>query len=68
MSSSNIMTLLKPSGAEWHHCSLPRRGGPPQPRRPVLNGIVRVLATGASWRDLPPRYPPWPTCYYYFAR
>ena len=45
-----------------------RRGRRPQPRRPVLNGILWILATGASWRDLPSRYPPWPTCYYYFAR
>jgi transposase len=27
-----------------------------------------MLATGASWRDLPARYPPWQACHYYFRR
>lgn len=59
--------------AEWRRLAplLPppaRRGRRPRDRRPVLNGILWILATGASWRDLPTRYPPWPTCYAYFAR
>lgn len=45
-----------------------RRGRRPQDRRPILNGILWMLATGASWRDLPSRYPPWQTCHYYFRR
>lgn len=60
--------------AEWHRLAavLPppaRRGRRrPQDRRPILNGILWMLATGAPWRDLPRRYPPWQTCHYYFNR
>jgi transposase len=59
--------------AEWRRLAplLPPpapRGRRPGDRRPVLNGILWILATGAQWRDLPPRYPPWPTCYAYFRR
>lgn len=59
--------------AEWRRVALllprpPRVGRPPQDRRPILNGILWILATGASWRDLPARYPPWATCYWYFAK
>jgi transposase len=59
--------------AEWRRIAplLPApaaRGRRPQDRRPILNGILWMLATGASWRDLPPRYPPWQTCHYYFRR
>lgn len=45
-----------------------RRGRKTGDRRPVLNGILWILATGASWRDLPARYPPSPTCFAYFRR
>lgn len=59
--------------AEWQRLAplLPppaRRGRRPRDRRPVVNGILWMLATGAPWRDLPPRYPPWATCYAYFKR
>jgi transposase len=59
--------------AEWRRVAplLPppaRRGRRPRDRRPVLNGILWILATGAQWRDLPPRYPPWQSCYAYFKR
>lgn len=34
------------------------------PDRPVLDGILWVLKTGARWRDLPRReYPPYQTCH-----
>jgi transposase len=61
------------TAAEWRRIAplLPspaRRGRPPQDRRPILNGILWILATGAQWRDLPARYPPWQTCHYYFRR
>lgn len=59
--------------AEWRRLAplLPPpspRGRRPRDRRPVVNGILWILATGAQWRDLPPRYPPWATCYAYFRR
>lgn len=38
------------------------RGRPWQPRRDVLNGILWILRTGARWKDLPERYPPYQTC------
>lgn len=34
----------------------------------VINGIVWRLRTGAAWRDIPPRYGPWQTCYDRFVR
>ena len=35
------------------------RGRPWRDSREVLNGILWVLRTGAPWRDLPGRYPPY---------
>ncbi len=43
-----------------------------QTRRPrrdarlMLNSVMWVLRTGAPWRDLPERFGPWETAYYYF--
>src|SRR6185295_4351795 len=34
------------------------RGRPWSDRRPVLNGVVWILRTGAPWKDLPGRYGP----------
>ncbi len=34
------------------------RGRPWTPRRPVLDGVLWILRTGAQWKDLPDRYPP----------
>jgi transposase len=39
------------------------RGRPWRDPRDVLNGILWVLRTGAPWRDLPPRFPPYQTCH-----
>ena len=44
------------------------RGRPWRDSRDVLNGILRVLRTGAPWRDLPERYPPYQTCHRRFQR
>ena len=39
----------------------PKIGRPAQDHRPIINGILWVLRTGAPGRDLPERYGPWPT-------
>jgi transposase len=36
--------------------------------RRALNGIFRVLRSGAPWRDLPERYGPRTTCHNHFVR
>jgi transposase len=38
------------------------RGRPWRESRAVLDGVLWVLRTGAPWKDLPPRYPPYQTC------
>ncbi|MEM4284480.1 MAG: IS5 family transposase [Candidatus Caldarchaeum sp.] len=46
-----------------------RQGGRPwRNPREVLHGVLGVLRTGAPWRDLPKRYPPYPTCHRRFRR
>lgn len=44
------------------------RGRPWRPSREVLNGILWVLRTGAPWKDLPDRYPPYQTCHRRFQQ
>ncbi len=39
------------------------RGRPWREPRQVLGGILWVLRTGAPWKDLPERYPPYQTCH-----
>jgi transposase len=48
-----------------HHGNL---GHPFNDHRPIVNGILWILHTGAPWRDLPERYGPWETVYYRFNR
>ena len=45
-----------------------KRGRPPVNKRAVLNGILWILRTGAQWREMPGRYPPYQTCHRYFQR
>ena len=40
-----------------------KRGHPFSQHRPVLNGILWILRSGAPWEDLPARYPPRSTCH-----
>jgi transposase len=44
------------------------RGRPPKDTRAVLNGVLWVLRTGAQWRELPAKYPPYQTCHRRFQR
>jgi transposase len=44
------------------------RGRPRKDPRDVLNGILWILRTGAPWKDLPERYPPYQTCHRHFQR
>jgi hypothetical protein len=39
------------------------RGRPWRDPRTVLNGILWILRTGAQWKNLPTRYPPYQTCH-----
>src|SRR5580700_707565 len=44
------------------------RGRPWQDTRAVLNGVLWVLGTGAQWRELPKKYPPYQTCHRRFQQ
>src|SRR5690349_18807067 len=46
----------------------PGRGRPWRDPRDVLNGILWVLRTGAPWKDIPSRYPPYQTCHRRFQQ
>jgi transposase len=58
----------------WHRLApllppqKPRVGRPATDHRPILNGILWKLRTGAPWRDLPERYGPWSTVHSRFRR
>ena len=44
------------------------RGRKPRDAREVLNGILWILRTGAPWKDMPERYPPYQTCHRRFQQ
>ena len=44
------------------------RGRPWQETRSVLNGVLWVLGSGAQWRELPTKYPPFQTCHRRFQQ
>ena len=46
----------------------PRTGRPALDHRTFLEAVLWLARTGAPWRDLPPRYGPWRTCYDRFVR
>ncbi len=39
----------------------PRTGRPPNDHRLILAGMLWVVRTGASWREIPPDFGPWET-------
>jgi len=40
-----------------------KRGRPQRNNREVWDGILWILRTGAPWKDIPARYPPYQTCH-----
>ena len=44
------------------------RGRPWRNTRSVLNGVFWVLGSGAQWRELPEKYPPFQTCHRRFQQ
>jgi transposase len=63
------------SDAQWARIEplLPKNrshqpGHPWSPHRPLVQGILWRLHTGAPWRDVPERYGPWQTVYDRFNR
>jgi len=44
------------------------RGRPWRDTRAVLSGVLWILRTGAQWRELPPKYPPYQTCHRRFQQ
>ena len=52
-----IEPLLRPP-KHWE-----TRGRPRQPDRPLLDGILWILKTGAQWSELPKEYPPYQSCH-----
>jgi transposase len=46
----------------------PHTGRPNTDHRPVLEGIIWILRTGAPWADLPERYGSWKTVASRFSR
>ena len=44
------------------------RGRPARDPRKVMNGILWILRTGAPWKDMPARYPPYQTCHRRFQQ
>ena len=55
-----IKPLLPPESGFW--------GRPYKSHRPVIEGILWVLRTGAPWRDLPSEFGAWRTCFTRFNR
>ena len=57
---SRIAPLLPPERG--------RKARPAKPNRPMVNGMLWILRTGAPWRDLPKRFGSWKSVYTRFSR
>jgi len=44
------------------------RGRPPREAREVMNAVLWILRSGARWKDLPERFPPYQTCHRRFQQ
>jgi len=51
-----------------HRTHRRQAGHPFNEPRPLLNGVLWILHTGAPWRDVPERYGPWETVFKLFNR
>jgi putative transposase len=66
--------LVRLTEAQWARIQplLPSRskkgGRPGKPDRPMVEGMLWILRTGAPWRDLPSAYGPWESVYTRFSR
>ena len=58
--SAQVSPLLPPQP--------PPIGRPPVDHRMILAGMLWVIRTGATWRELPPAFRPWPTVYSRYRR
>ena len=45
-----------------------QKGRPRNEDRPILNGILWIVRSGAAWRNLPERYRAWSTVYSRFVQ
>lgn len=43
-------------------------GRPAMEHRLIIEGIVWIMSTGSSWRDLPARFGPWQTVFRRYQR
>ena len=64
--SDEQWALLEPVLRPRHRAD--GRGPPWRDTRHVLNGVLWVLGTGAQWRELPAKYPPYQTCHRRFQQ
>jgi transposase len=59
--------LLTLTDERWRRIALllppqrPRRGRPPNDHRTILAGMLWVVRTGASWREVAAHFGPWET-------
>src|SRR5687768_11454011 len=55
-------------GLPHHKIRSDGRGRPATDPRSLIKGILWILRTGAPWRELPDRYPPYQTVHRWFQR
>ena len=60
--------VVEPLLPEEERTPLRKRGRPWKDPRQVRNAVLWILRTGAPWKDLPERYPPYQTCHRRFQR